>query len=309
MTRFTLPITSLATLLICAFSAMPAEAQTRVFVAAQGSDSNPCTFASPCRTFQHAHDVLAAGSEIDVLDPAGYGALNITKSISIQGHGFSGISATSGTAISITIGTTDEVNLRALLLDGVGTGATGISIHSAGSVSIQDSVIRNFTGDSIVSAPSTGTSKLLVTNALLAKSNNGFRAAATGSGSVTGAFDRVIVNNMSGDGFFVNGTLSSGTIAMTINQSVIEFCDDAVFATSIAPASTTVMVQGSTLVNNRGAGLRSDGVPTIVRVSGSTLTGNAETVPVQNGGTIESFGNNVMRGNNGNGTPMAVLLQ
>jgi hypothetical protein len=29
-----------------------AQAQSRVFVAAQGSHGNPCTFASPCRTFQ-----------------------------------------------------------------------------------------------------------------------------------------------------------------------------------------------------------------------------------------------------------------
>src|ERR1700686_5098439 len=59
-------------------SAVPAQAQ-RVFVSATGSDGNPCTFASPCRSFQHAHDVVAAGGEIDVLDPAGYGALTINK--------------------------------------------------------------------------------------------------------------------------------------------------------------------------------------------------------------------------------------
>src|ERR1051325_6112709 len=87
----------------------PATAQTRV-VAAQGSDSNPCTFAAPCRTFQHAHDMVAANGEIDVLDPAGYGALTISKAISIQGHGFSGISAASGNAITINAGANDDIN-------------------------------------------------------------------------------------------------------------------------------------------------------------------------------------------------------
>src|ERR1041384_6787308 len=95
----------LATLLTGALIGSPPQAQTRVFVAAQGSDSNPCTFAAPCRTFQHAHNVVAASGEIDVLDPAGYGAVTITKSISIQGHGFSGISpASSTTAITIAAG-------------------------------------------------------------------------------------------------------------------------------------------------------------------------------------------------------------
>src|SRR5438477_3835611 len=119
MTRFMLPIASLATLLICAFSAVPSHAQSRVFVAAQGSDTNPCTFAAPCRTFQHAHDTVAANGEIDVLDPAGYGTVVINKSISIQGHGFAGIAApNSATAIVINAGSSDKINLRGLLLDG-----------------------------------------------------------------------------------------------------------------------------------------------------------------------------------------------
>src|ERR1051326_2197645 len=105
-----------ATLLACAFNSTTALAQsTRVFVAAQGSDSNPCTFAAPCRTFQHAHDAVAAGGEIDVLDPAGYGAVIITKAVSIQGHDFSGVSTPiGGTGITINAGANAVVNLRGL---------------------------------------------------------------------------------------------------------------------------------------------------------------------------------------------------
>src|SRR5215468_5994432 len=94
--RFAHSLALLADLIVCALSAGQIRAQTRAFVAAQGGDGNPCSFALPCRTFQHAHDTVAAGGEIDVIDAAGYGALTITKSISIQGHGFSGISASSG---------------------------------------------------------------------------------------------------------------------------------------------------------------------------------------------------------------------
>src|SRR5262245_29065129 len=97
------------TLIATAFNANTAYAQpARVFVAAQGSDSNACTFAAPCRTFQKAHDTVAANGEIDVLDPAGYGTLNITKSISVQGHDFAGMTVPSGsTGITITAGATD----------------------------------------------------------------------------------------------------------------------------------------------------------------------------------------------------------
>src|SRR5262249_32923042 len=86
-----------ATIFASVLSITPLQAQpARVFVAAQGSDANACTFAAPCRTFQHAHDVVAANGEIDVLEPAGYGAVIIIKAISIQGHGFSGITTPSG---------------------------------------------------------------------------------------------------------------------------------------------------------------------------------------------------------------------
>jgi hypothetical protein len=52
--------------IVASFSLPPIAAQAaplRVFVAAQGSDSNACTFAAPCRTFQHAHDVVASNGE------------------------------------------------------------------------------------------------------------------------------------------------------------------------------------------------------------------------------------------------------
>src|SRR5262249_34914950 len=119
MRKAALTLTLFATALVCALPAGPAAAQSRVFVAAQGSDSNPCTFALPCRPFQHAHDVVAAKGEIDVLDPAGYGALTISKPISIQGHGFSGITtAAAGTGISVSAGVNDAVHLNGLLIDG-----------------------------------------------------------------------------------------------------------------------------------------------------------------------------------------------
>src|SRR5262245_3295046 len=119
MTRTAIAFTALASALLTAPA--PGWAQSRVFVAAQGSDGNPCTFALPCRTFQHAHDTVAANGEIDVLDPAGYGALTISKAISIQGHGFAGITGPAGSpAITINAGANDRINLRGLLLDGVG---------------------------------------------------------------------------------------------------------------------------------------------------------------------------------------------
>src|ERR1700760_744389 len=94
MRTITFAIALFATALIGALSGSFAQAQAlRTFVSGTGSDSNPCTLALPCRTFQYAHDNTAAGGEIDVLTPGGYGPLTISKAISVEGHDYAGITA------------------------------------------------------------------------------------------------------------------------------------------------------------------------------------------------------------------------
>jgi hypothetical protein len=137
--------TFLLTLIVTALASMPVHAQDRVFVSGLGSDTNPCTVTQPCRTFQQAFNTAAANGEISVLEPAGYGPVTITHGISIQGHGFGGITAASnGTAITVSVATSDPVSLNGLLLDGAGTGSYGILINSGPSVQILNSVVRHF---------------------------------------------------------------------------------------------------------------------------------------------------------------------
>src|SRR5688500_19100226 len=79
---------------ILAISA-PAMAQaTRTWVSGVGDDVNPCSRTAPCKTFSGAISKTAASGEISVLDPGGFGALTITKSITVNGDGvLAGITA------------------------------------------------------------------------------------------------------------------------------------------------------------------------------------------------------------------------
>jgi len=87
MTRITL-LLPLASLLALGLAAAPAQAlNTRSFISANGVDTNPCTRTAPCRTLQKAHDSTSPGGEINMLDPAGYGIVTITKAISIVDDG------------------------------------------------------------------------------------------------------------------------------------------------------------------------------------------------------------------------------
>ena len=116
-------------LLGCGLSAAPAQAgPNRTWVSGMGTDSGACTRAAPCKTFAFALTQTANGVEIDVLDPAGHGAVTITKAISIvnDGVGVAAIFASSGNAITINAGATASVHLRGLTIEGLGTGTWGI---------------------------------------------------------------------------------------------------------------------------------------------------------------------------------------
>lgn len=77
-------LTVTASLLLLLASVFTAQAQlTKIFVASFGNDANDGSRGAPKRNFQAAHDAVAAKGQIVVLDTAGYGALNITKSIEV----------------------------------------------------------------------------------------------------------------------------------------------------------------------------------------------------------------------------------
>src|SRR5262245_14461164 len=187
-----------AVLLVLSLIPAPAQAQARVFVAAQGSDSNPCTFAQPCRTFQKAHDTVAAGGEIDVLDPAGYGALIISKAISIQGHGFAGVSVPNGgTGIYVNAGPSDAVSLNGLLIEGNGTGQNGIFFLAGKSLVVENCVARNATFAGLrIESNAAALQTLAVSSSSFANNGQyGIVFQPNSTGAITAVIDRVGLYN------------------------------------------------------------------------------------------------------------------
>ena len=310
MTKCT-PSFFIASMLAFALHVAPAQAQSRVFVAAQGSDGNPCTFALPCRTFQHAHDVVAANGEIDVLDPAGYGALTISKAISIQGHGFSGISASGGNAITINAGAGDNISLRGLLIDGVGTGGIGIAFNSGGSLNIQDGVIRNFINPGISFVPSASTpSTLFVTDTHISNLSGGpgfgINVAPTGSGTVTGAFKRIVIEQIFAYGVAISSASGTGSVSFTISDSLIT---NSLIGINIsaAAAPTTVTVEASSVVNSTNAGIAATGSNAKLQITKCTIAANVIGMGVVTGGSIISGGDNFVGANGSDGAPTLTI--
>jgi len=293
MTRTAMFFATLAIAAGTMLAALPAQAQPpRVFVSGSGNDSNACTYAAPCRTFAQAFSVVAPNGEIDVLDPAGYGPLTVTGPVSIQGHGYASITQTAGcgtgTAITVSAGTSDTILLNGLLIDGVGSGCFGIWVKSAGSVQIVDCVIRHFDTD-LYFYPSNA-AILSVSNTIVSDSFGdayGININTQPSSSPLVTLDGVTATgNGTGVGFY-----GSQVVTLT-NSNVSDNSGDGVDVGGGGQA----IVKTSVVANNGGTGVNAyAGTTWLAR---NAIYGNAAGVN-QNGGTINSFGDNDFANNNG----------
>jgi len=135
-----------AAIIALAFQASPAAAQaTRTWISGVGDDVNPCSRTAPCKTFAGAISKTATGGEINVLDPGGFGAVTITKSITLRSDGDNGGILVSGTnGIVINAPTNARVVIDGLDLEGLDSGINGISVLQAREVVVRKTVIRNF---------------------------------------------------------------------------------------------------------------------------------------------------------------------
>jgi len=313
LTKIATFLTVLATVLVSLLPAAPAQAQRdRVFVASYGSDSNPCTFGSPCKTFQNAINVAAQGGEVTAIDSAGFGTFTIEHSITITSpNGVEAGIATpaNGTAITINAGPQDVIHLSGLTLDGAGASGTGgIVFNSGGTLRIQNSVIRNFANQGIQFQP-TGSSQLFVSNTLISDNGNvGFALEPFGSSlPVAAVLDHVAIENNRNHGLYVYTV--NPAINVTVNDSVVaNNGGDGIRSFSLqGPIST--MVRNTIIANNSGNGLTaagSNGAATWV--ARSTITGNGTGWLAPGGqGTVTSFGDNSIFGNAaGNTAPPSI---
>src|SRR5207342_32951 len=60
---------------------------SRTWVSGVGDDANPCSRTAPCKTFAGSISKTAVGGEINCIDSGGFGAVTITKSITIKCEG------------------------------------------------------------------------------------------------------------------------------------------------------------------------------------------------------------------------------
>jgi len=278
------------------FSSAPAMAQaSRTWVSGVGDDANPCSRTAPCKTWAGAISKTAPGGEIDALDPGGFGAVTITKAITIDGGGGQVASVlVSGTnGIVVAAGAGDVVILRNLRFNGLGTGLSGVLYNSGAMVNVENCDIFGFATAAIGVGSSTA-GRLNVKNTTLINSTAGISFTGTSS-QMTGSIDHTYMNSDN------NGIISSaGAPNFTITNSVIAGGGTGINAGS---ASTRFNVDSST-IEGVGTALNASVSGALIRVSNNNLDNNNVNFAIAAGATIQSTGNNKIGGGSGapNGT-------
>src|SRR6266404_573250 len=96
-------LSAVSAMLVAMLPGTPAQAlYLRTWVSGTGSGTT-CTRASPCQTFQTAHDAMDAGGEINCVDAGDFtlgSDLTITKSITIDCAGTLGASTLGNVSVT-----------------------------------------------------------------------------------------------------------------------------------------------------------------------------------------------------------------
>ena len=280
----------------------------RTWVSGVGDDVNPCTRVSPCKTFAGAISKTAAFGEINCTDPGGFGAVTITKSITIDCDATLGSILAAGTnGININ-GANVIVTLRNLSINGVLTGLAGINFTNGLALRVENVHILGFTtgaATGIRFAPSTANALLHVVNSTI--TTNGI-APSTGGGIVVqpaGGSAQVVISGskIENCAVGVSAVSTTGAITMTVSDTVIASNrSHGVSATSGSPIR--LMLDRANISNNVSTGVLASGAGTTIRIYSSTIAGNATGVSAVGGGVLRSYKNNAINGNTSDGTPI-----
>ena len=278
---------------------------TRTWVSGVGDDANPCSRTAPCKTFAGAISKTAAGGEINCLDPGGFGAVTITKAITINCAYTEGGVLAGGNGIVVNAGASDVVYLRGLDIFGVSPPANGVRFLAGAALHIEDSVIRRFNATNsfgVSFRPSTF-ARLYISNTTIAENGSagtggGIEVVPAAGGSAQVTLVNVRVRNNARDGFVTNS--ANGTINTVIDQCDFSGNQQGLSLSAGASVNRT-MLTNSTITNNSIIGIITSGTNTIARADNNTITANAEGVRAIAPSQLLSYGGNRVDGNPASG--------
>lgn len=265
---------------------------TRTWVSGVGDDANPCSRTAPCKTFAGAISKTAPGGEIDALDPGGFGALTITKSITLDGGGgqVASVLVAGTNGIVVAAGSTDVVIIRNLRLDGLrgggnaNAGLSGIRFISGAFLSIENCDIFGFNNNGIDLANNQN-SGVQVKNTT--STNNGGKGlfATTSAGTIKVSVDGSYFSNNG------HGVWADANSQVTVSNTVADENTGLGFIAQGNGGGATINITRSVSTNN-GVGIQAGGGTSASTLSADTtfIAGNTAGIVTGANGATHSFG-------------------
>ena len=307
--RFTLTALAIVAFTLMISSGVQAQA-VRTWVSGVGDDVNPCSRTAPCKTFAGAISKTAINGEIDALDEGGFGTVNITKSITIDGtygSGFGSIlaSSTNGVIINVAASANDPlrtVRLRNLSIQGAGlsgtvgtrTGLRGIKVLAALQVYVENTLVTDFS-DRGISDERNSSGKLFITDTIV-RNTGGSNIVIIPAASTT---INAVLDNVHAEGSGVNsGIVFDASAAGSAAKGTVRdsYATGNTQAGLFVAGASDVMVDGCVFSHNV-TGMQAN-APAVIKVTDTTITyntGNSLVGPAQ----VSSTGKNTIVGNGG----------
>lgn len=301
--RFTIKVMAIAIFMFATVSIAQAQA-SRTWVSGVGDDANPCSRTAPCKTWAGAISKTAACGEIDALDPGGFGAVTITKSITLDGTGtFASILASLVNGIVINAASTDVITIRGISINGFCNGINGINVLQAKTVNVEDCVIFRFNTGNGITVNETNGANLNVRNTVIRDNTLDGINVTSSSGFVNVTLDRVSLNG-NGNGLHArSGSKVSARDCVFSNNAT-----NGVFVDAAGAQLAYASIWTSHISMNGGNGVRAGNAGNVggsgVEISQNSIvrnTGNG--VLVSTGGVVNTFTNNNIFGNGTDGCP------
>jgi hypothetical protein len=244
-------ITSAALLFSAASISAATSTSAHTWVSGSGSDTNPCTFASPCLTFQGALANTSAGGTITAKDAGDFGFVNIAQSVTIDGSNLGSITGPN----------------------------SGINIAGAVNVVLQNLIINNVNSVSDISVNPLSGGTLIVDNCRISNTGTGGGIYFGGAGTLIVVNSRIDLPN-GNVGIFINGDAAENVV---VKNTVIDGGNFYVSNAGAGPVKASlqnVTIQG---VGGTAAVITFSGV---TEITGSVLTQNSWGVMALTGSTI-----------------------
>jgi hypothetical protein len=318
-------IAKLSPVLVLLALALPSSAfgqATRTWVSGVGDDANPCSRTAPCKTFAGAISKTAAGGIIMAMDDGGFGTLTITKPITVDGgHHQAGVLSSGGiNGFNINIDpatqpanfvSNGKVVLKNLKIEGNTSipttggftpGLNGVRITAARIVKIYNSDIGFYSRSGISVETIAGeTTKLIAKNNYIHDNGGNGVTLAPRNGAIAKA-------NLRNNDIDAN---ACGVAAMSFGyDSAFNFLADCAAASSASGINGTAIVNSfhNAFTDGSNTGVFSRGANAGNRIGDNDITGNTQFgLRAMDGGSISSFGNNMVTDNGSNGTPTNII--